>query len=381
MQVPKSATFGIKNRLAPFRTRTKIQSACYATTCDDPSSENAPFQNSKTAPRRLPHRRLGRSPLAPRPPPKPTSSSKAARSSTAPAANPTKATSPSAMATSPPSATMPTPPPPSKRSTAKASSSAPASSISTTTATRRSSTNSGRSARCYLTQGCTTLVTGNCGGGPTDIAKFYDDLDAKGTGINIATLVPQGSVREKVMGKRAPRTDARRTQANAGPRRRRHAARRLGHLDRPAVHPQRVRQDRRADRHLQSRRQAQRLLRQPHPRRRRHTHRIHRRGDRDRQGRTPAGPRLPSQVQQEAQLGQGPRRRPSHREGPARRHQDHRRPVSVHRLLHFDHGHAPPRRRTRRRRASHGQTPERRSNRKAPPPHHRQRHRSPRPDP
>ncbi len=63
-----------------------------------------------------------------------------------------------------------------------------------------------RSAQCYLTQGCTTLVTGNCGGGPTDIAKFYDDLDAKGTGINIATLVPQGDVREKVMNKelRAP---------------------------------------------------------------------------------------------------------------------------------------------------------------------------------
>jgi N-acyl-D-aspartate/D-glutamate deacylase len=65
---------------------------------------------------------------------------------------------------------------------------------------------SGRSARCYLTQGCTTLVTGNCGGGPVDIAKFYDELDAKGTGINIATLVPQGSVRERVMGNelRAP---------------------------------------------------------------------------------------------------------------------------------------------------------------------------------
>ncbi len=58
---------------------------------------------------------------------------------------------------------------------------------------------SSRKAECYLTQGCTTLVTGNCGGGPTDIAKFYDELDEKGTGINIATLVPQGSVRERVM--------------------------------------------------------------------------------------------------------------------------------------------------------------------------------------
>jgi N-acyl-D-amino-acid deacylase len=58
----------------------------------------------------------------------------------------------------------------------------------------------GRSARCYLTQGCTTLVTGNCGSGPTDVARFYDKLEAKGAGINIATLVPQGSVREKIMG-------------------------------------------------------------------------------------------------------------------------------------------------------------------------------------
>ncbi len=65
---------------------------------------------------------------------------------------------------------------------------------------------SGRAARCYLTQGCTTLVTGNCGGGRADVGKFYDELDEKGTGINIAQLVPQGSVREKVMGNelRAP---------------------------------------------------------------------------------------------------------------------------------------------------------------------------------
>jgi N-acyl-D-aspartate/D-glutamate deacylase len=66
-----------------------------------------------------------------------------------------------------------------------------------------------RSAVCYLTQGCTTLVTGNCGGGKEDIAKFYDDLDARGTGINIAQLVPHGAVRERVMGKgrRAPTAD------------------------------------------------------------------------------------------------------------------------------------------------------------------------------
>src|SRR4051812_6654031 len=61
-------------------------------------------------------------------------------------------------------------------------------------------TDNGRAARCYLTQGCTTLVTGNCGGGRADVGAFYKELDAKGTGINIAQLIPAGSVREKVMG-------------------------------------------------------------------------------------------------------------------------------------------------------------------------------------
>lgn len=68
---------------------------------------------------------------------------------------------------------------------------------------------SGRKAVCYLTQGCTTLVTGNCGGGRGDIGKFYDELDAKGAGINIAQLVPHGTIREKVIGnvRRAPTPD------------------------------------------------------------------------------------------------------------------------------------------------------------------------------
>lgn len=66
-----------------------------------------------------------------------------------------------------------------------------------------------RSARCYLTQGCTTLVTGNCGGGREDVGKYYDDLTEKGVGINIAQLVPQGAVRDAVIGKvrRAPTAD------------------------------------------------------------------------------------------------------------------------------------------------------------------------------
>jgi N-acyl-D-aspartate/D-glutamate deacylase len=51
----------------------------------------------------------------------------------------------------------------------------------------------------YLTQGCTTLVTGNCGSGPVDVAAYYDKLDEHGIGLNIAHLLPQGSLRREVM--------------------------------------------------------------------------------------------------------------------------------------------------------------------------------------
>jgi N-acyl-D-aspartate/D-glutamate deacylase len=63
-----------------------------------------------------------------------------------------------------------------------------------------------RDGRCYLTQGCTTLVTGNCGGGREDIGTYYDEIGKQGVGINIAQLVPHGAVRDEVMGKvrRAP---------------------------------------------------------------------------------------------------------------------------------------------------------------------------------
>jgi N-acyl-D-aspartate/D-glutamate deacylase len=63
-----------------------------------------------------------------------------------------------------------------------------------------------RDARCYVTQGCTTLVTGNCGGGKRDTGEFYEELAAKGVGANIAHLVPHGAIRDQVMGKvrRAP---------------------------------------------------------------------------------------------------------------------------------------------------------------------------------
>jgi N-acyl-D-amino-acid deacylase len=63
-----------------------------------------------------------------------------------------------------------------------------------------------RDGRCYVTQGCTTLVTGNCGGGRGDVGKFYDELAVEGVGINIAQLIPHGEIRDQVMGKvrRAP---------------------------------------------------------------------------------------------------------------------------------------------------------------------------------
>jgi len=56
----------------------------------------------------------------------------------------------------------------------------------------------------YLTQGVTTVVNGNDGAGPVDIAKTANALEANGIGTNVALLVGHGSVREQVMG-RAPR--------------------------------------------------------------------------------------------------------------------------------------------------------------------------------
>ena len=61
----------------------------------------------------------------------------------------------------------------------------------------------------YLMQGCTTVVTGNCGGGPSDVAKLLDDVDQQGAGTNIIHLVPHGAVRARVMKRenRAPTPD------------------------------------------------------------------------------------------------------------------------------------------------------------------------------
>jgi len=53
----------------------------------------------------------------------------------------------------------------------------------------------------YLMQGCTTMVTGNCGFGPVDTGKFLAEIDQFGAGTNVAHLIPHGSLRAEVMGK------------------------------------------------------------------------------------------------------------------------------------------------------------------------------------
>lgn len=52
----------------------------------------------------------------------------------------------------------------------------------------------------YLLQGCTTSVTGNCGYGPIDVAKYYSEIDLAGAGTNVAHLLPQGGLRGHVVG-------------------------------------------------------------------------------------------------------------------------------------------------------------------------------------
>ena len=52
----------------------------------------------------------------------------------------------------------------------------------------------------YLTQGVTTIVTGNCGLGVLDVGKYLATIDAHGAGTNVIHLVPHGTVRSTVMG-------------------------------------------------------------------------------------------------------------------------------------------------------------------------------------
>jgi len=52
----------------------------------------------------------------------------------------------------------------------------------------------------FLRMGVTTIVAGNCGGSPVDIARAFREIERKKTSINFATLIGAGSVRAKAMG-------------------------------------------------------------------------------------------------------------------------------------------------------------------------------------
>lgn len=52
----------------------------------------------------------------------------------------------------------------------------------------------------YLLQGVTTIVTGNCGSGPLDVADYFQQMEKGGIGSNVLHLVPHNTVRRNVMG-------------------------------------------------------------------------------------------------------------------------------------------------------------------------------------
>jgi N-acyl-D-aspartate/D-glutamate deacylase len=70
-------------------------------------------------------------------------------------------------------------------------------------------TKGGRFNKNYVTQGCTTVITGNCGSGPIDAGAFFKALEDGGVGTNVIHLAPHNSIRDKVMGNanRAPTAD------------------------------------------------------------------------------------------------------------------------------------------------------------------------------
>jgi N-acyl-D-aspartate/D-glutamate deacylase len=57
----------------------------------------------------------------------------------------------------------------------------------------------GKSAKNYLMQGVTTVITGNCGGGTYLVEEFFSKLESQGIGLNVIHLVGHGTLRESVM--------------------------------------------------------------------------------------------------------------------------------------------------------------------------------------
>ena len=52
----------------------------------------------------------------------------------------------------------------------------------------------------YITDGKTTMITGNCGSSKVDLPAWFSQLEKSGLGLNLATLIGHNSVRREVMG-------------------------------------------------------------------------------------------------------------------------------------------------------------------------------------
>jgi len=65
-----------------------------------------------------------------------------------------------------------------------------------------------KSALNYLTQGVTTVVTGNCGEGKYKVAKYFQRMTVQGIGLNVVHLVGHGTVRRAVLGNESREPDS-----------------------------------------------------------------------------------------------------------------------------------------------------------------------------
>jgi N-acyl-D-amino-acid deacylase len=52
----------------------------------------------------------------------------------------------------------------------------------------------------FLRMGVTTIITGNCGAGRTDVGKFFREMEGAKLSLNVATLIGHGDVRREAMG-------------------------------------------------------------------------------------------------------------------------------------------------------------------------------------
>lgn len=59
----------------------------------------------------------------------------------------------------------------------------------------------GSNVKNYLTQGVTTVVTGNCGSGTWKVNEYFEKLNSLGIGPNVIHLVGHGTIRKAVMGR------------------------------------------------------------------------------------------------------------------------------------------------------------------------------------